>query len=93
MQITNSKELREAVRQGNWAWPGAYPLSFLCADGEVLHPETVRKNYKRVLRAVKYNAKTCDQWRVVALEINYEDVDCYDVHNGRKIESSYGDEP
>jgi hypothetical protein len=91
MQITNSKELREAVRQGNWAWPGAYPLFFTCADGECLHPETVRRNYKLVLRAVKYPSRTDDQWRVVALDINWKDTDLYDADNGKKIESAYGE--
>jgi len=32
-----------------------------------------------------------DDWRLVGVEINYEDTDLYCCHCGEQIESAYGD--
>lgn len=90
MRIETSKDLRLAVRQGSYAWPGGYPLFFVMDDGACLNPSTVRDHYRQVLKSVR--SKHNDGWRAISLEINYEDPDLYDSYTGDRIESAYHDQ-
>lgn len=91
--INTTKELREAVRHGKYAWPGGYPCFFITDDGGTLSFEAVKQEYKQVLRAVKHEERGCG-WRVVAMEANWEDNDLYCDHTNAKIECAYPpDEP
>lgn len=86
-QIKNTLELRAVLRSGGFAWPGGYPLYFICADGAALNFKTVLANYKEVSRAVK--SRCADEWQVVAIAINYEDNELTDAHTGKPIEAAY----
>jgi hypothetical protein len=90
MEITNICEFRKAYRNGPYAWPGGYPLFFIASDGAALSFDAVRQNLKSVLHSIAYRVN--DGWRVVGMEINWEDASLYCEHSGKRIESAYGED-
>jgi len=91
MNITNTQELKQALRAGPYAWPGGYPTFFLAADGEPLCHKCVRRGFKSVLWEM-HKPKQGDMFRVIAHEINYEDAALHCAHCEEPIESAYGEE-
>lgn len=87
--INNSKDLRTALRNGPYAWPGGYPCYFITHDGEALSFKAVRDEYRLVLRSVR--EKSNDGWRVIAVDVNYEDQDLYCAHTNEHIQAAYGE--
>ena len=90
MRINSISDFRAAVRQGSHAWPGGYPLRFICADGEPLCCDCAKTERRQVLEAI-LDRRISDQWRVEALEIHYEGEAQRCCHCGTPIESAYGD--
>lgn len=90
MKISNTKELKDALRAGPYAWPGGYRTFFLAADCEALCHECVRSNFRLVVGEIK-NPSRHDQWRVTDIDINYEDPHMCCAHCGAEIEDAYGD--
>ena len=90
MNIKTTKDLKTALRNGQWAWPGGYPLYFITSDGAALSFDAVRSEYRQVINAIRHRLN--DGWRVVAVDINYDDSDLYCDHTGQRIESAYGDD-
>ena len=88
-QITNTQQLRATLRAGPYAWPGGYPMFFVTSDGAALSFDSVRAEYAQVSRAIREGSR--DGWRVVACDINYEDLDLTCEHSGLPIESAYGE--
>lgn len=88
MIINTTKELKQALRNGPYAWPGGYPLYFICSDGEALSFDSVIKEYKQVLRDVK-NKENNYGWRVIACDVNWEDDNLFCAHSGKRIEPAY----
>lgn len=72
-----------------FAWPGGYPLFYVCKDGGVLSPEAVQAELALVLAA---EADGDDQWHVIAMDANWEDTNLYCDHTGNRIPSAYADE-
>lgn len=68
-----------------FAWPGGYPLFYLCHDGGVLCPDCVNANIDLI------SSKDRDsQWDVRSVLVNWvSDLTC--DHCGKKIESAYGE--
>jgi hypothetical protein len=91
MVIQTINDFRRAYRNGPWAWPGGYPLFYVTEDGEALSFEAVRANLRQVLSAIA-NRDNSGGWRVIGLEVNYEDSALYCAHTGRRIESAYAEE-
>jgi len=87
MKIKNTKDLKDAIRAGKYAWPGGYPCYFITSWGDPLSFEAVRENFYLVLDAVKH--QYADGWCVVGVEVNWEDQDLICAHTGKKIESAY----
>ena len=85
-----TKELKQHIRNGKYAWPGGYPVYFVASDGEALSFDTVKKNYREVLYAMKYFGDFSG-WNVVGVDINYENENLICAHSGKKIESAYGE--
>ena len=69
-----------------YAWPGGYPLFYLCADGGILCADCVDAEKELIDSADEADK----QWFVIAQEINYEDGLYCDNCNNR-IESAYAD--
>ena len=93
MEIKNSKDLKNALRAGPYAWPGGYPVYFIASDGEALSFKAVKENYREVLRAVRdnYGWRVDSGWRVIAVDVNWGEYDWYCAHSGERIESAYGE--
>jgi len=91
MNIENTKDLKTALRNGPYAWPGGYPMYFITADGEAMSFKAIRENYKLVLQETRHPSPH-DCWRVVGFEVNWEDQDLYCADSGERIESAYGEE-
>jgi hypothetical protein len=87
MQIRTTQDFKQAIRNGAYAWPGAYPLYFICEDGEALSFKAAAANAKLVLRAIRLGHDA--QWRVVALEPNGEDDELVCAHTNERIECAY----
>lgn len=88
MEIKSICDLRKTMREGQYAWPGGYPRYFVSSDGEALSFAAVRANLRIVFDSIACHIN--DGWRVVAVEINWEDEDLTCAHSGQKIESAYG---
>lgn len=85
------KQLKEALRNGPYAWPGGYPLYFIAADGEALSFKAVQDNLKEVMRAT-YSKHYGNDWRVIGVQVNWEDQHLYCGHTDERIQSAYGEE-
>ena len=90
MNINTTKDLKTALRNGQWAWPGGYPLYFITSDGAALSFDAVRSEYRLVINAIRHRLN--DGWRVIGCDINWEDSDLYCDHTGQRIESAYADD-
>ena len=91
MIIQTVSEFRAAMRQGPYAWPGGYPCFFVTEDGEALSFEAVHAERRLVLEAVA-GRDNSGGWRVIGLEVNWEDSTLICAHTGKAIESAYGEE-
>lgn len=87
-RIDNTLQLRATLRAGPVAWPGCYPLVFLCADGECLAFETVREEYRLCARAIRDHDNS--GWRIVGCFVHWEGEPIVCAHSGRMIASAYG---
>ena len=89
MNITNSKEMVKALKEGPYAWPGGYPLFFITSDGAALSFDAVKENLVSIFDSIK--TETNDGWRIVGVDINWEDADLCCDHTGNRIESAYAE--
>ena len=86
--ISTVADLKAAIRNGGYAWPGGYPLYFITSDGAALSFETAKREFRAIADAIRQHDNS--GWRIVACDINYEDDNLYCDHSGDKIESAYG---
>lgn len=82
-------DLKNALRAGPYAWPGGYPLFFITSDGAALSFDAVRQEIRQVFWSIRNGVN--DGWRVVAVDVNWEDPDLTCEHTGRLIPSAFGD--
>jgi hypothetical protein len=87
MQINTISDFRAAMRQGPYAWPGGYPLYFVTSDGAALSFKAARKERRNILESIANRSN--DGWRVIGLDVNWEDSQLYCDHTNEKIESAY----
>ena len=79
-------DFRRDIRQP-YAWPGGYPMFFLTSDGEALSFAAAKSQRRNVLEAIAGGYR--DGWRVVGVDVNWEDADLMCAHTGEAIESAY----
>lgn len=96
--ITRCDQFNLALSNGSHVFPGGYPLYFVMADGESLAFDVAGlPDVAPLIRdAIIAGPNTGnDDWRVVAVSVNYEDNYLTCVHTGQGIECAYplGDEP
>lgn len=89
MQINSISDFRKAVRNGPYAWPGGYPLYFICDDGGALCCACVKTERRNILESISNKAR--DGWNVRGMDINYEDSELTCDHCNKAIESAYGE--
>ena len=90
MQINSISDFRAAIRNGQYAWPGGYPCYFITSDGAALSFDAARKERRNILESIA--TRSNDGWRVVGLDINWEDTELYCDHTNNKIQSAYGED-
>lgn len=88
-EIRTVADLKATLRNGQWAWPGGYRLTFWTKDGAALSFETVRRQFIAIADAIK-REDAYGGWLVVACDVNWEDDDLVDAHTNEKIEPEYG---
>lgn len=86
----DTKALKKAIRNGPYTWPGGYPMYFITSDGAALSFQAVLENYCTVLSSMRHGVN--DGWRVVGVDINWEDRGLTCDHSGGQIECAYGDD-
>jgi hypothetical protein len=67
-----------------YAWPGGYPVFYVCDDGGALCPTCVQENLEQC-----QDADDCELF-VTTHGINYENDSLYCDHCSETIESAYG---
>lgn len=90
MLINSISDFRRAVRNGPYAWPGGYPLYWVMADGGACSFRVAKDERRAMLQALADNARS-DQWRPVALDVNWEEADLWCDHRSERIPSAYAD--
>jgi len=74
-----------------YAWPGGYPIYYICADGGVLCPVCANKEdqVREALKPEHESWPDYDQWRIIAAELNFEDAHLTCDHCEKRIEAAY----
>lgn len=85
------RDVKAALRSGPYAWPGGYPLYFVTADGAVLSFAAVRERFREVC-ADMLGMSALAQWRIVGLDVNWENPELFCDHTGARIESAYAED-
>ena len=91
MKINSISDFRAAIRNGQYAWPGGYPCYFITSDGAALSFDAARKELRSIIDAIANNLNHTG-WRVIGIDINWEDDNLYCDHTGKQIESAYGEQ-
>lgn len=85
-----TRQFKEALRQGPFAWPGGYPLYFITSDGGTLSFASAKRNLRSILSSIRDGSN--DGWCVVACEANWENPELYCDDSGERIESAYAED-
>lgn len=91
MNISYVWDFNKALAIGPYAWPGGYPHFFITADGGALSFKSAEENAAEIRDAIIANDKS-GGWRVVAMDVNWEESDLYCDHSGKRIESAYAED-
>lgn len=83
-------EIKKALRDGPYAWPGGYPMYFVMGDGEPMSFKAVRQEWRQIVAAHLRGADT-GEWFVAGADINWEDGELYCAHTNERIESAYAE--
>ena len=75
-----------------YAWPGGYPIFYLCADNGILCPQCANKESAIREADERPDYPDFDQWRIVASDINWEDSSLTCDNCSQRIESAYGEQ-
>jgi len=88
-EITSVSDLKAQLRAGPHTDLGGYPLYFVTSDGAALSFRGVLENYRTVAESIRNGSS--DGWRVVGVDINWEDPDLVCADTGLRIESAYAE--
>lgn len=84
------EQFNAQLEAGAFAWPGGYPLYFVTSDGGALSFVAAEKEADLIRSAIAEN-DTRSGWHVCACEVNWEEVELYCDHTGKRIESAYAE--
>jgi hypothetical protein len=84
------KGIKEALRDGEYAWPGGYQRVFIMADGEIASFAGVSGEWREICRAT-LGGRRDKQWCVAACEVFWEGAPEQCAITGEWIYSAYGD--
>lgn len=91
MEIKTFWQFNIALDHGPYAWPGGYPMYFVCGDGGALSFEAAKENANQIRDALITNDRHSD-WFVVGFEVNWEDTDLICSHTNTPIQSAHGND-
>jgi hypothetical protein len=74
-----------------YAWPGGYPVIYICNDGAVMCPACANNENGSQAYTGPFDPGLGRDWHIVAQDIHYEGAPEQCVHCGEEIESAYGD--
>ena len=74
-----------------YAWPGGYPLFYVCADNGVLCPSCANRENGSIADTDR-KKQDDPQWLIVDSSVNWEDDSLFCDHCNARIESAYGEE-
>lgn len=83
--------LMENGKLQSFAFPGGYPIYYLCADGGVLCPDCANENLE-LIRAAIADSGADEQWEIVAADCNWEDPALTCDNCNKRIESAYAED-
>ena len=75
--INTVRQLKAAIRAGEFAWPGVYQLAFITSDGGLICFACAKNNFRSIVWSIKH--KVDDGWRILAcdtIEETEHDVHC-----------------
>jgi len=75
-----------------YAWPGGYPIYYVCADGGVLCPNCANTESAVSQADKERDCRDYDQWRIIGSDVNWEDAQLTCDHCNQRIESAYAEE-
>jgi hypothetical protein len=90
MNAYTISDFRASIRNGAYTSTGCYPLYFVTSDGEALSFEAAKSERRQILEAIR-DRSNCG-WRVIGVEVNWENADLYCAHTGKRIESAYAED-
>lgn len=90
MHINSVSDFRKAYRNGPYAWPGGYPCYFVTNDGAALSWRSAYYNRRNILEAIAN--KLNDGWRIVGVDVNWEDPALYCADTSERIPSAYAED-
>lgn len=73
-----------------YAWPGGYPLYYLCADGGTLCANCANGDNGSEAYTGDYVPEKGKDWHMVSADIHWEGQPLMCDHCGAQIESAYG---
>lgn len=86
--ITVSDFRRIYREMGKYTWPGGYPTMFVTADGGVLCWDCLKTERRSILEAIATD-DVHSGWRIVGVDVNWENHGLCCDHCGDHIESAY----
>lgn len=90
--MTKDEFLAE-LESGPFSWPGGYPKYFYTADGEAISFKAAADNRELILaECSNLDRASWDGWKVIGVEINWENPALYCIHTGDRIESAYAED-
>ena len=71
-----------------YAWPGGYPLYYVCSDGGCLCPKCVNAEIAEIDDSTRRRLR--DGWQLEGVGVHWEGEPIVCDHCGAEIESAYG---
>lgn len=87
--MTSLAWYRRIVRQNKYTSVGGYPLFGITSDGAALCYDCIRSERRDIIQAIGHQLN--DGWRLMAIDVNWEDPDLYCDHCSNRIESAYAE--
>ncbi len=89
-----------SLREGKYTSVGSYPKYYVCSDGGVLSHRAVLENIWQIGRSMRElrgrshhkGAGELRQWRIIGIEVNYEDPELFCDDTNERIPSAYAEE-
>lgn len=87
-----TKTVKDFIRT-KYIWPGGYPLYAIAADCEVICHTCCESNAKLIISNTRGTQSACADiaWRIVAVDVNWENESLYCANCNGLIESAYGE--